>query len=103
MTISVIAFVIFAILNMVVISRTMIAHAKLGQQYGAAPMSIQEYSQMVANLTAHRESLNEKVRRDAMRMALLWPPFLWVSLLTGLAAALLLLWLLLKHHGVWLF
>jgi hypothetical protein len=103
MTISLIAFILFTVLNMVVVSRTTIGHARLAQQYGAAPTNIQEFAQMTARVAAGRESLNAKLQSDAARMALLWPPFLWTSLASGLVASLLLLWLLLKHHGVWLF
>jgi hypothetical protein len=46
------------------------------------------------------------VEQNASRLSLAFhsrTPFLWISLAAGLAASLLLLWLLLKHHGVWLF
>ncbi|MFK4522155.1 hypothetical protein ABIF90_000136 [Bradyrhizobium japonicum] len=44
------------------------------------------------------------VEQNASRLSLAfhppnWTPFLWISLAAGLAASLLLLWLLLKHQG----
>jgi hypothetical protein len=102
MTISIITFVSYTMLNMFLMSKISVRNAKLAELYGS-PNNLDDFKAMVARMTANRETMNTEIRAKAIRVAQLWPPFFYTSVISGFAGSFILLFLLLKHHGVWLF
>lgn len=102
MTISIITFVAFTLLNMFTISRAMVMNARLASLY-ATPTTPAELAAQAARIRENVERLNTELRAKALWVAKLWPPFFYVSVITGFLGAFTLLFLLLKHHGLGLF
>jgi hypothetical protein len=94
MTISIITFVSYTMLNMFLMSKISVRNAKLAELYGS-PNNLDDFKV--------RETMNAEIRAKAIRIAQLWPPFFYASVISGFAGSFILLFLLLKHHGVWLF
>jgi hypothetical protein len=83
-------------------SKITLRHAEIAQSYGN-PKSLAEFTEMVKAMMAKREAAAAEIRVAAVRIATLWRPFFFTSVGTGFVAGLLLLALLLRHNGLWLF
>lgn len=103
MTISIVAFVAFTLLNMFTISRAMVANARLATLYTQIPTTPTELVAHASRIKENAERLNAELRAQALWVAKLWPPFFYVSVIAGFVGAFTLLFLLLKHHGLGLF
>jgi hypothetical protein len=99
MTVSILSFVLFTILNMYVLQKAVLKNAKLAHMFGN-PKTAEEFSASVAAIANYREAMNAALRKASARVAVLWPPFFFVSLASGIFGAVTMLYLFLKHHGL---
>jgi hypothetical protein len=99
MTLSIIAFAVFTIINMYILSKVTLRNAQLAQKFGN-PKTAEDLIAVAQQIAEYRDKMNSDIRSASAQVAILWPPFFFTSLISGVAAALILLFVLLKHHGL---
>jgi esterase/lipase len=102
MTVSIVSFVIFTIMNMYALQRATLKHVTLADTYGT-PKTLEDFQASVKTIAAARESANSELQKLNAALIRCWAPFFFTSLICGSVAALIMLYLLLAHHGLGLF
>ena len=97
MLLSIMSFALFTVLNMFVIAKVTVANAQLAKAFGDAPKSPQELIKRTNAIAEHRDKVNKGIISATTKVALLWPPFFYTSLLSGIFAALIMLFVLVSH------
>ena len=97
MLVSILSFTLFTILNMYLLQQASLKNAKLAQSFGN-PTTSKELRKSISQIATYRTEMNSGILAASARLARWWAPFFYTSLSTGIFAALLMLYILLRHQ-----
>jgi hypothetical protein len=75
MLVSILAFALFTVLNMFVISKVTVANAQIAKKFSDTPKSLQELIERAQAIAEHREKVNKGITIAMIKVTLIWPPF----------------------------
>jgi hypothetical protein len=76
---------------MFVLAKVTVANAQVAKSFNGTPSSPQELVAKTKLIADHRERVNSGIISATVKVSLLWRPFFFTSLLSGIFAAVILL------------